>query len=215
MRNITSPMAVVLGLVLGTVAAVRPNADLNAAHATIARLETRVAALERAATSQGQTVRAPFRVLDIDGDQILSVSAAEGTATLMLGGGQSASVELVAAARAGSVTVSDIDTAGTSIGRLSATRGAAQLRVIGRSHSATLTATDKEQGAVLSLFAGNTPSARIRAGLEGHGALVLTDKSGYPMVRAGVLKGDVVGVVWTGPRMRPGSMGPSVIQGAK
>jgi hypothetical protein len=89
-----------------------------------------------------------------------------------------------------------------------------QLRVVAGVHSAYLTAEGKENGAALSLFAGEVPSARLRSGLDGNGSLVLQDKTGVPVVKAGVLKreGAPVGLVWTGPGVRPG-IGPSYIQG--
>lgn len=214
MRYLTSPITVVLGLMVVTAAGVAPNAELSEAYSAIARLEARIAKLE-AASVQGQTVRAPFQVVDHDGSVILRVTG--GTSPMLdIGGEKTGGVLMGGTPKNGWLRVRDVsDTTGGASAAIIAQKGTSQLRLVGRSFSATLTAADKEQGAVLSLFAGDTPSARLRTGLEGHGGLILTDKSGYPMVRAGVLKGDAVGVVWTGPRMRPGSMGPSVIQGAK
>jgi hypothetical protein len=215
MRNVTVSVVVGIGVVLLTTAAAAPNADLRDAYSAIARLEARIATLERA-RAQGQAVRAPFRVVDSDGSTILRVSGGEAP-SLEIGSEKTGSVEIGGTRFSGYVRISDLaDSTGGGSVHVVAQKGAAQLRVIGRSHSALLTAEAKEQGAALSLFAGDVPSARIRAGVEGHGAVILTDKSGAPMVRAGMLKGGEVGVVWTGPRTRAGSMGPpSLLQGAK
>lgn len=215
MPNTTSPVAVGLCVVLLTAAAAAPNAELGAAYSAIARLEARIATLENL-SAQGQTVRAPFIVVDRNGSTILRMSGGE-SPSLEIGSEKTGSVEIGGTQFSGYVRVSDIaDSTGGGAVHMVAQKGAAQLRVIARSHSALLTAEGKENGAALSLFAGDTPSARLRAGIEGHGALILTDKSGAPMVRAGMLKGGEVGVVWTGPRTRAGSLGPpSLLQGAK
>ncbi len=215
MRDLTSPIAVVLGLMVVTAAGVAPNAELSEAYSAIARLEARIAKLE-GARLQGQTVRAPFLVVDRDGSPILSVMGGDSTRRLWFGDeDRGGSVELTMSSDRGGV-VSVRDATNSVRAAMIASKNFGQFRALAGSHSAYLTAEDKEQGAVLSLFSGDTPSARIRAGLEGHGALFLTDKSGSPLVRAGMLKGADVGVVWTGPRTRAGSMGPpSLIQGAK
>jgi hypothetical protein len=214
MRYVLLPVAVVLGLLVVTAAGVAPNADLTEVYSTIARLEARIARLEDART-QGQTVRAPFLVVDPDGSPILSVRGGDNRRLWFGDEDKGGSVELTLGSdRGGAVSVRDATQAVRAA--MIAAKDFGQFRAVAGSHSAYLTAEAKEQGAILSLFAGDVPSARIRAGIEGHGAVILTDKSGAPMVRAGMLRGGDVGVVWTGPRTRAGTAGPpSLLQGAK
>ena len=214
MRNVTTAIIVGLGAVLLTAAAAAPNADLRVAYSAIARLEARIATLE-GASMQGQTIRAPFIVVDRDGSPILSIRGGDDRRVWFGDEDKGGSVEFTLASdRGGVVSVRDATNAVRAA--MIAGKDFGQFRAVASSHSAYLTAEAKEQGAMLSLFAGDVPSARIRAGLEGHGAVILTDKSGSPMVRAGMLKGGEVGVVWTGPRTRAGTSGPpSLLQGAK
>jgi hypothetical protein len=214
MRNVTIPIVVSLGAVLLTAAAATPNADIREAYSAIARLEARIAKLEDA-SMQGQMVRAPFLVVDRDGSTILSVRGGDERRLWFGDEDKGGSVELTLGSDKGGV-VSVRDATNAVRAAMIAAKDFGQFRALAGSHSAYLTAEAKEQGAILSLFAGDVPSARIRAGIEGHGAVILTDKSGSPMVRAGMLRGGEVGVVWTGPRTRAGTSGPpSLLQGAK
>jgi hypothetical protein len=214
MRNVTTPIVVGLGVVLLSAAAAAPDAGLREAYSAISRLEARLARIEHA-TTQGQTVRAPFLVVDGDGSPILSVRGGDERRLWFGDEDKGGSVELTLSSEKGGV-VSVRDATNAVRAAMLAAKDFGQFRAVAGAHSAYLTADAKEQGAVLSLFAGDVPSARVRAGIEGHGAVILTDKSGAPMVRAGVLKGGDVGVVWTGPRTRAGTSGPpSLLQGAK
>lgn len=214
MSNITVSVVVGIGVVLLTTAAAAPNADLRDAYFAIARLEARIAKLEEAST-QGQTVRAPFLVVDADGSPVLAVRGGDDRRLWFGDEDKGGSVELTLGSDRGGV-VSLRDATNAVRAAVIAAKEYGQFRAVAGSHSAYLTAEGKDQGAVLSLFAGDVPSARIRAGIEGHGAVILTDKSGAPMVRAGMLRGGEVGVVWTGPRTRAGTSGPpSLLQGAK
>jgi hypothetical protein len=214
MPNVKTPIIVGLGAVLLTSAAAAPNAELREASSAIARLEARIAKLEDA-SMQGHSVRAPFLVVDRDGSPILSVRGGDDRRLWFGDEDKGGSVELTLGSdKGGAVSVRDATNAVRAA--MIAAKDFGQFRAVAGSHSAYLTAEGKEQGAVLSLFAGDVPSARIRAGIEGHGAVILTDKSGAPMVRAGMLRGGEVGVVWTGPRTRAGTSGPpSLLQGAK
>lgn len=216
MRNITTPLVAGLGVVCLAAASAAPNADLRAALEEISRLETRLAALERSAT-QGQTVRAPFAVVDYDGSAILSVRGGQDRRLWFGDEDRGGSVELTISSEQGGV-VSVRDSRNAVRAAMLAAKKFGQFRATTGTHSAYLTAEEQGDGAVLTLFAGDVPSARLRAGTEGHGALILSDKSGTQLVRAGAMKGEgpPVGVVWTGPRVRAGTAGPpSYIQGAR
>ncbi|MEW5916118.1 MAG: hypothetical protein AB1762_06920, partial [Gemmatimonadota bacterium] len=184
MRNVV-PLVVGVGAVLLTAAA--PNVELREAYSAIARLEARIAKLE-AASMQGQTVRAPFLVVDRDGSPILSVMASDSTRRLWFGDeDRGGSVELTLSSdRGGVVVVRDATNAVRAA--MIASKNFGQFRATSGSHAAYLTAEEKADGAVLSLVAGTVPSARLRSGLEGHGSLILSDKTGTQLVRAGVLK---------------------------
>ncbi len=214
MRNLTIPLVASLGLCLAATTEA-PNAHRET-EAAMVRLEARIATLEHAAM-QGQTVRAPFLVVDRDGSPILSVQGGDERRVWFGDEDRGGSVELtLTGEHGGVVSVRDARNAVRAAMIASTTYG--QIRTTTSSHSAYLTSDEKTDGAALSLFTGEVVSARLRSGVEGHGALVLSDKSGTQLVRAGVLKADgpPVGVVWTGPRARAGTAGPpSVLQGAR
>ncbi len=189
-------------------------------------LEQRVIALERASASKGggnttaasaaRTVRAPFVVEDDDGSVILRVTGGK-TPRLMIGEDKGGQVELgTGSAGGGIVRVRDAGNTDRVI--LIGSEGHGQLRVLSRAHSAVLTSDDGESGATLSLFSGDVPSAKMRSGMQGYGAFLLTDASGEPLVFAGSMSsgGGYVGTVRVGPRARAGSLGPpSILQGTR
>lgn len=188
-----------------------------------ADLERRIAALERApaskssnpASTAGSTVRAPFVVQDADGSVIFRVTGGK-TPRMMIGVEKGGQVELgTGSAGGGTLRVRD----GSNVDRviLIASEGFGQLRALSQSRSAVLSSNDEVHGASLALFVGDTPTARMRSGLEGYGAFQLTGPDGTEAVFAGSIKGGggTVGIVRTGPKRRPGTMGPpSVIMGA-
>lgn len=191
----------------------------------LASLDRRVAALERAGPSKGggnstasaaRAVRAPFIVEDADGSVILRVTGGK-SPRLMIGEDKGGQVELgTGSAGGGIVRVRDAGNTDRVI--LIGSEGHGQLRVLSRAHSAVLTSDDGESGATLSLFSGDVPSAKMRSGMQGYGAFLLTDAKGEPLVFAGSMSsgGGYVGTVRVGPRARAGSLGPpSILQGAR
>lgn len=188
-------------------------------------LERRVGALERApapkggnpasGSAGGSTVRAPFVVQDADGSVILRVTGGK-TPRMMIGVEKGGQVELgTGSAGGGTLRVRDGSNADRVI--LIASEGFGQLRALSQSRSAVLSSNDEVHGASLALFVGDTPTARMRSGLEGYGAFQLTGPDGLEAVFAGSIKGGAgtVGIVRTGPKRRAGTMGPpSVIMGA-
>ncbi len=210
-------LAAGVGFISLAAASAAPRADLRAAHAEIALLEARIDALERSATLGQQTVKAPFIVVDQDGSPILSVQGGEKRRLWFGDDDKGGSVELTLTPEQGGV-VSVRDPKNEVRAAMIASSWYGQFRATTHTHSAYLSADDQKDGAVLSLFTGDIPTARLRSGMEGHGAMILSEKSGTQLVRAGVLKADgpAVGVVWTGPRVRAGTSGPqSFIQGVK
>ncbi len=201
-------------------------AEKEEAAKTLASLERRVAALERATSAKGsggnagagssRTVRAPFVVEDADGSVILQVTGGK-TPRLVIGEEKGGQVELGTGSAGGGV-VRVRDASNTDRVLLIGSEGHGQIRAVSSAHSAVLTSDDGEGGATLSLFSGNTPSARIRSGVQGFGAFILTDAGGEPLVFAGSMSsgGSYVGTVRAGPRARAGSLGPpSILQGAR
>lgn len=188
-------------------------------------LERRIAALERnagankgnATSASGKsTVRAPFVVEDDDGSVILRVTGGK-SPRLMIGEDKGGQVELgTGSAGGGIVRVRDASNTDRVI--LIGSEGWGQVRVMSRSHSAILNSNDEAMGAVLSLFKGETPTARIISGTTGWGGLKLTDPQGEEAVSAGSIPGEngTVGIVRVGPRRRVGALGPqSILQGKR
>jgi hypothetical protein len=186
-------------------------------------LEARLAAATRdggspnKSSSPASVVRAPFVIEDNDGSVIFRVTGGK-SPRLMIGEDKGGSVEMgTGSAGGGIVRVRDASNTDRVI--LIASDGFGQLRALSQGHSAVLTANDEQFGALLSLFNGDTPTARLNSGkLHGIGAIRLLNMAGEEMVTAGAVQSDkgAVGIVRTGPRRRPGSLGPpSLIQGAR
>jgi hypothetical protein len=160
------------------------------------------------------SVRAPFVIEDSDGSVIFRVTGGK-SPRLMIGEEKGGGVEM-GTGSAGGGLVRVRDAGNTDRILLIASDGFGQLRALSRSHSAVLSASDEIHGALLSLFKGDTPSARIASGLNGYGRLGLTNPSGEELVGAGATSDGQVGLVRTGPRRRAGSLGPpSILQGAR
>jgi hypothetical protein len=199
------------------------SAEKQKADKELASMERRISALEHAnpsgrgntGASAARAVRAPFVVEDDDGSVILRVTGGK-SPRLVIGEEKGGQVELGTGSAGGGV-VRVRDATNTDRALIIASDGTGQFRAVARSHSATLTAADDENGSMLSLFSGDTPSARMRSGVQGYGALILTDPSANPLVFAGSMSsgGGYVGTVRAGPRARAGTMGPpSTLQGA-
>jgi hypothetical protein len=201
----------------------REEAEKAEAEKQAADLERRIAALERApaakggnpSSAAGSTVRAPFVVQDEDGSVIFRVTGGK-SARLMIGEEKGGSVEMGTGSAGGGI-VRVRDASGTDRAQIIASEGHGQYRAMARTHSAVLIAEDGENGAMLSLFSGETPTARVQSGRQGFGAFILTDPSGTPLVFGGSMSsgGGHVGTIRTGPKARAGTMGPpSILQGA-
>jgi hypothetical protein len=182
-------------------------------------LEKRVAALERAEPAKGggkgesaaRTVRAPFVVENESGEVILRMTGGK-SPRLIVGNAEEGHVEL-GTGNAGGGIVAVRDKSATLRAQMIASDGFGQFRAQSATHSATLTASDQ---ALLSLFLGDVPSVRLRAGTGGHGSMILSDPKGTEMVGAGAIEvgGAAVGMVRTGPGRRPaGLVIPSEIRG--
>lgn len=183
-------------------------------------IEARLAATSREGNAPNKSagpssvVRAPFVIEDSDGSVIFRVTGGK-SPRLMIGEDKGGSVELgTGSAGGGILRVRDAGNTDRII--LIASDGFGQLRALSRSHSAVLSASDETMGALLSLFKGDTPSARIASGLNGYGRIALSNPSGEELVGAGATSDGRVGLVRTGPRRRAGSLGPpSILQGAR
>ncbi|MCC6317390.1 MAG: hypothetical protein IT361_06810 [Gemmatimonadaceae bacterium] len=189
----------------------------------LASLERRVGSLERSPSGNrgggsapaGGRVRAPFVVEDADGSVIMRVTGGK-SPRLVVGDDKGGQVELGTGSAGGGV-VRVRDATNTDRAFIIASDNFGQFRATSESHSAILMASSADHGATLALFKGDTPSARLRSGVQGYGALVLADPSGDPTMFAGAQqsKGCQVGIVKVGPRGRPGTLGPaSLLQGA-
>lgn len=188
---------------------------------TKAEVERRLSALERAPSpgkgnsgSGSQVVRAPFIVEDSDGSPILRVTGGK-SPRLFIGEEKGGSVEIgTGSAGGGIVRVRDASSTDRVI--LLGSEGMGQVRALSANHSAVLTSGDAQVGATLGLFVADVPTARLQSGRTGYGAFTLTDPSGTERVWAGSLaSGCKAGTLMTGPKKRPGTMGPtSIVQGA-
>jgi hypothetical protein len=162
-------------------------------------------------------VRAPFVIEDTDGSVIFRVTGGK-TPRLMIGEEKGGSVEMgTGSAGGGILRVRDAGNSDRVI--LIASDGFGQVRAMSQSHSAVLTSNDKEHGALLSLFIGDTPTARMRSGVGLAGGLYISTVQGDELVFAGGTQIDkgVVGMARTGPKRRPpGALGiPSTIMGTR
>jgi hypothetical protein len=181
-------------------------------------IEARLAAATRdggspnQSTSAASTVRAPFVVQDANGAVILRMTGGK-SPRLIVGNDGAGHVEL-GTGNAGGGIVAARDNSGKLRSQMIASDGFGQFRVSSSAHSAILTSSD-EDGAMLSLFYGDTPRARMKAGQTGYGSWYLYDAAGKEMVSAGILVGGKgpYGQVWTGPRVRPSFPQPSIVQG--
>jgi hypothetical protein len=187
----------------------------------VAALESRVANASREpapnkAASPSSVVRAPFVIEDSDGSVIFRVTGGK-TPRLMIGEEKGGSVEMgTGAAGGGILRVRDAGNSDRVI--LIASDGFGQVRAMSHSHSAVLTSNDAEHGALLSLFIGDQPTARMRSGIQTAAGLFLSDASGNELVRAGVtqINSGLVGMVRAGPKVRSGSLGPpSLLMGTR
>ena len=190
----------------------------------VASLEKRVAALERgkgdakgesSGNDPGSTVRAPFEVRDTDGRVIFRVTGGQ-SPRLMIGVEKGGQVEM-GTGSAGGGTLRVRDATGTDRAIIIATAEFGQYRAISRGYSAVMTASDQE-GSMVTMMKGDSPSARMRSGQTGYGGFILTDPQGSELVKAGAImdKGSAIGLVWAGPRGRAGSLGPpSQIMGVR
>jgi hypothetical protein len=195
--------------------AVQEQAAERALEARLAAMEAKIAAASRGdspskPTGAASVVRAPFVVQDQNGAVILRMTGGK-SPRLIVGIEDAGHVEL-GTGNAGGGIVAVRDASKTLRAQMIASDGFGQFRASSAQHSAVLTASN--EGAMMSLFFGNTPSARMRAGTSGFGAMVLTDPAGTEMVGAGTI--GEVGIVSAGPRQRPsGLVSPSVIKGVK
>ena len=190
---------------------------LDGIEARLAAVATREGSAPNKSDAPSSVVRAPFVIQDSDGSVIFRVTGGK-SPRLMIGEDKGGSVEMgTGSAGGGIVRVRDASNSDRVI--LIASDGFGQLRALSQGHSAVLTANDEQYGALLSLFNGDTPTARLNSGkLHGIGAIRLMNMTGEEMVTAGAVQSDkgAVGIVRTGPRRRPGSLGPaSLIQGAR
>jgi hypothetical protein len=194
---------------------VREKADERALETRLAAIESKLAGVMRddppsKPSSAASVVRAPFVVQDEKGVVILRMTGGK-SPRLIVGDNDAGHVEL-GTGNAGGGIVAVRDASKTLRAQMLASDGFGQFRASSAQHSAVLTASD--EGAVVSLFFGDTPSARMRAGKSGFGALVLTDPGGIEMVGAGTI--GEVGIVSAGPRQRPSGLATSsVIKGVK
>jgi hypothetical protein len=190
---------------------------LDGIEARLAAVTAREGGAPNKSAGPASVVRAPFVIQDSDGSVIFRVTGGK-SPRLMIGEDTGGSVELgTGSAGGGIVRVRDASNTDRVI--LIASDGFGQLRALSQAHSAVLTASDEQYGALLSLFNGDTPTVRLNSGkLHGIGAMRLLNMTGEEMVTAGAVQSDkgAVGIVRTGPRRRPGSLGPaSLIQGAR
>jgi hypothetical protein len=199
------------------VKAVREQSEARALDKRLEAMEARLAENSREATpnkptSTASTVRAPFVVQDANGAVILRVTGGR-SPRLVVGNENAGHVEL-GTGNAGGGIVAARDNSGKLRAQMIASDGFGQVRMSSSAHSAILTSGD-EDGAVLSLFYGDSPRARVKAGQSGYGSWYLYDAAGKEMVSAGILVGNKgpYGQVWTGPRTRPSFPQPSVVQG--
>jgi hypothetical protein len=190
----------------------------------VASLEKRVAALERSkgdakgessgSDPKSSVVRAPFEVHDTDGRVIFRVTGGK-SPRLMIGEEKGGQVEM-GTGTAGGGTLRVRDATNTDRALIIATAEFGQFRALGKAHSVVMTAGDAE-GAMVSLFKGDTPSARLRSGNDGYGGMLLSDPSGTPMVVAGTIASSkgYVGTVRVGPGQRPNISQISSITGVR
>ncbi|MEW5918132.1 MAG: hypothetical protein AB1762_17145 [Gemmatimonadota bacterium] len=185
-------------------------------------IEARLAAATRdggtpnKSSSPASVVRAPFVIQDNDGSVIFRVTGGK-SPRLMIGEDGGGGVELgTGSAGGGILRVRDAGNSDRVI--LIASDGFGQLRAMSQTHSAVLTSNEAEHGALLSLFIRDQPTVRVRSGVETTGGFYLGDVNGTELVGAGGAPGEkgVVGLVRTGPKRRPGSLGPpSILMGAR
>lgn len=185
-------------------------------------IEARLAAATRdggtpnKSSGPASVVRAPFVIEDNDGSVIFRVTGGK-SPRLVIGEDKGGSVEMgTGSAGGGIVRVRDAGNSDRVI--LIASGGFGQLRAMSQNHSAVLTSSDPDHGALLSLFIGDKPTARIRSGSSLAAAMFLEDVSGTELMYAGgtQMSSGIVGVVRTGPKRRAGSLGPpSLLQGAR
>jgi hypothetical protein len=195
----------------------RDEAEKEQSEKQLSDLERRIGALERAPASKsanpgsagGSTVRAPFVVQDADGSVIFRVTGGK-AARLMIGEEKGGSVEMGTGSAGGGV-VRVRDASGTDRAIILASDGTGQYRAIANGHSAVMIAQDIDKGAMVSLYTGDVPTARLQSGLEGFGAFYLLGPTGTPFVVAGTVDvdGGSAGVVRVGPKQRVGTMGPA------